>query len=566
MSDEGARASEEPIRLGRRRSAAPAPQEQAPQEDQHQPADDNHHDDHHAEREFAPPLEDDDGRYERGGWNQPQAEPEVRLPANVEAEAALLGAMMIDNRILERERTVVEPKHFFEPVHGRIMEAMLSLLDRGETANPITLRPLLDGDEALTALGGLGYLAQLTGSGAGLLGAGSFARQIVDLAARRDLYDVFGTCQAKVLDTRDDAGINSAIAMVDDAMSRSMEMDRRQKRSSGVSVQKAWDEAFADMEQSADEGTTRGIKIDQYQDWNDVVGPLGAGDLVYLGGRPSMGKTGVAVKVMMGAAAAMQDEKPEDGELPGAVEFFSLEMSRLPIMQRAIADAIFKPNETSSFDALINGRMTSRDRGLIRQMRAQIADLPLHINDPDSEMMVENFASEVRRRQRAWEKRGRKLKLVIVDYLGRFGTVGKFSGQPDRVTHISRVLKSAAKECGVALVVLAQLSRSLESREDKRPTLADLRDSGSLEQDADVVAFVYRDQYYLERSEPPRSAERKWEAWDIEMAAARDRMELLGAKRRQGALVRRTGYFITDSQAVRSSEWRWGDDLFNFGD
>lgn len=525
----------------------------------------------------APIVEDDDDfppvdeeRFERerdyGGFarRDEPAKPSVRLPANVEAEAALLGAMMIDNRIMEAQRSSLQPAHFFEPLHARVYEAMLKMLDASQLANPITLRPLFDGDAQMEELGGVAYLATLTGSGAGLLGAADFARQLVELAARRDLHQRLTEAADRVIETRETTAIDDAVAIVDAAMTNSLEMDRRRERASGASVQDAWDEAFDDMSVAADVGEAAGIRIDQYDDWNAVVGPLNPGDLVYLGGRPSMGKTGVAVKVMMGAAARMADNRALDGE-PGAVDFFSLEMSRKPIMQRAIADAIFKSGETSRFDHLINGKMTSRDKQFIREMRQQIDGMPLYIHDPKEEMMVENFASEVRRRKRAWAARGRVLKMVIVDYLGRFGTLQRFQNDRDKVSHISRTLKSAAKQLGIALIVLCQLSRSLESREDKRPQLSDLRDSGSLEQDADVVAFVYRDQYYLERQEPPRSKENKWEAWDLEMTASRDRMELLGAKRRQGALVKRTGYFITDHQAVRSSEWRWGDDLFSFG-
>lgn len=561
MNDDARAGENERTPLRPRRTAPPQQQEQQGPQQQVEHSFQEPDDDRFPPHEDLPP-------YERDEYVALAAKPEEpQLPRNVEAEAALLGACMIDNRIIENSRTMLEARHFFEPFHGRMWAAMIAQVDRDMLVTPITLIPVLRDDPALAELGGPAYLGGLTGSGAGLIGASSFAKQIVQLAARRDLFATFAECSKMVLDTSEEAGIEDAVGKVDEAMSAAMALDRRKRADSGVTVQQAWDEAFEDMEQTTDTGVVGGVRIDQYEDWNDVVGPLGEGDLVYLGGRPSMGKTGVAVKVMMGAAAAMASTAAPEGELPGAVEFFSLEMSRKPIMQRAIADAIFKPSETSSFDHLINGKMTSLDRQLIRQMREQIDTYPLHISDPATEMMVENFASEVRRRQRAWEKKGRKLKLVIVDYLGRFGTLGKFNGNPSAmVSHISKTLKSAAKDCGVALVVLVQLSRGVESRDDKRPMLQDLRDSGSLEQDADVVAFVYRDQYYLERAEPPRAQEAKWEAWDLEMQGARDRMELLGAKRRQGALVRRTGYFITASQAVRSSEWRWGDDLFSFGD
>jgi replicative DNA helicase len=180
-----------------------------------------------------------------------------------------------------------------------------------------------------------------------------------------------------------------------------------------------------------------------------------------------------------------------------------------------------------------------------------IANLPLTVSDPPV-MYVEDVAPHIRKRQREFDKRGSKLQLVVLDYLGRLDTRRKFNGATETVSHISKTLKAAAKETNVALVALAQLSRALEQRENKRPMLADLRDSGSLEQDADTVVFLYREEYYLERAEPKHGTE-KWDKWSDEISSVRDDLEIFSAKKREGALTKRVSKFLTRFQAVLDS-------------
>lgn len=473
------------------------------------------------------------------------------MPQNVEAEAALLGAMMIDNRIAEQFQVQLSADDFFEPIHGEIWTSMLALMGKGIVANPVTLRPMFEHDETMKQLGGPAYLVQLTGNPAAIIGASGFVAQILNLSKRRKLLMALDEANAIILDPKELDAIEDVVADIDRALSETG-VQPTTMRTIGIGA--AWDEAYERMA-AAERGEEQpGILIKQYDDWNAVVGRMSPGDYILLGARPSMGKSGVAFAVAVGAATAGH-----------ATELLSLEMSRDPVMNRIIANQIFVPDRTSPYSVLTGGKFTSVDRHAILSMREQMQDLPLHISDPAT-MYVENLASHIRRRQRYWKARGKELKLCIVDYLGRLQARGKFNSPNDRVTYISNHIKSAAKQTGVPIVALAQLSRGVEQREDKRPVLADLRDSGALEQDADTVVFVYRDEYYLRGHEPPSANREKWEKWDTDMRGARDRLELYSAKRREGALVKRTGWFFTEHQAIRTSGYRYGDDLFTRAD
>jgi replicative DNA helicase len=502
-------------------------------------------------------VSDDRMKLHRSADPIPSAEPAPRVthtdyqPHNIQAEAALLGALMIDNALIDEIRTKLKMGDFFEEVHGRIYQAIIVLSDKGSAANPITLRPYFERDTTLKQLGGSAYLAQLTGNSAALIGARDFANQVLELSQMRALLVVANDARAALQDTSNFDPLSDIVANIDRALSETMIQPESMRT---VSLGKAWDEAFAEMEAAERGEEQSGILIKQYEDWNTICGRMDAGDLIYLAARPSMGKSAVAFAVAVGAAAA-----------GNATEIFSLEMNRRRVLNRIIANQIFTPERTSNYKNLTEGKLTKVDRAAIERMRAQIDEWPIHISDPDT-MKVENVASAIRRRQRYWSARGKELKLVVIDYLGRLDTIAKFNSQNDRVTHISKTLKAAARQCGVALIVLCQLSRGLEQREDKRPVLADLRDSGSLEQDGDVVVFVYREEYYLRGAEPPAANQDKWGKWDIDMQAARNRMELYSAKRREGALVKRTGWFFTDHQALRPSDYRYGEDLFNRSD
>jgi replicative DNA helicase len=488
-------------------------------------------------------------------------------PSNFEAEAALLGALMIDNRLVENVQTIVKSEHFFEPVHGRIYGLILTLTGKGRLATPVTLHPYFEGESFeypqengdMVAFSLPAYLAKCTGSGAGLIGWRQFAEQIRDLALTRDIITMARDMILKAKDTAESIEPQRIIADVEERIFELSQGIATDAASTSTPIGAAWDDTMAELDGIASGGPVPGFEINGYEDFNQVCGRLEEEDYMLLGGRPSMGKTGVACAIAVGAAAA--------GE---ATEFLSLEMTKRRITRRIIANVIYRQNVTSGYSALSTGKLTKVDREEIARARDMLAKAPLNIADPD-EMNVEEFYGFLMRRKRYWAKRGKVLKLVVVDYLDRFGTAKPFRTDTERVSYISRTIKGALKKAKVAGVVLVQLSRAVEQRDDKRPHLSDLRQSGSLEQDADIVAFVYRDEYYLRQSEPPASNEKKHGAWQDEMIAARDRLEFYSTKRREGALSKRTGYFFADAQAVRPSTFYrsdlYGDEngRFDFG-
>jgi replicative DNA helicase len=462
-----------------------------------------------------------------------------RLPHNVEAEAALLGALMIDNRLVE-EVTYLSSAHFFEPLHGRIYDKIRDLVLQDKCASPVTLRPYYEADEDMKEIGGPAYLAQLTGSGAAIIGARDFAMQVRDLALLRAIVGVAQGTIERALDTSADVAPMQVIAEMDAELSQ---IGAQEDRIPTVTLGKAWDELeqeFAEIEAGK---APAGFVIKLLNDWNAVVGRTEEGDVTMLGGRPSMGKTGLGLGVAVGAAAA--------GE---PTEFLSLEMDRRKCARRALANLIYKPGVTSGYEDISLGKLTMYDKEAMREARKLIDSWPIHISDP-AEFNVEDLVPFIRRRQRRLARQGKKLKLLVIDYLGRMGTVKVFKSDTEQTSYISRKIKAAAKITGIHIIVLVQLNRAVEQRDNKRPMLADLRGSGSLEQDADNVVFVHREEYFLERAEPDKGKPEKWNKWADEMAAVRDQMEVYSSKRREGPLRKMLMKFFTAHQAIRDHDF-----------
>jgi replicative DNA helicase len=501
-----------------------------------------------------------------GYWNEREAAQEraayeeamAYKPHNADTEAALLGALMIDNRLVEMIGTRLKPEHFFEAAHGRIFERIVSLVAKNKTVTPITLAPYFDGEpiqfyddqaESFDPNGYRKYLGQLASvGGAGMLGARGFADQIVELAMLRELVSLAQRIGEAAKHTDTEIDPMKVVQVAETELTEIASAFAVDAASTSASLAKAWDETFEEIEDIAAGKPAIGITIDGYTDWNDVVGRMEPADLIYLGGRPSMGKTGVACAVALGAAEAGH-----------ATELLSLESPRKIIARRIMANRIYEQGVTSGYSALSDGKLTSADRAAIAAGREAIASIPLNIDDP-SGMNVEEVTGFIRRRQRAWSKKGKELKLVVIDYLGRFGTAKRIDNPSERVSYVSNRLKQAAKDTGVAMIVLVQLSRAVEQREDKHPVLSDLLMSGSLEADADTVVFVYRDEYYLQRDQP-KPDDKKYDDWRQDLTASRDRLEIYSTKRREGALTKRNGYFFSNEQAVRASGF-YRADLF----
>jgi len=450
------------------------------------------------------------------------------LPQNVEAEAALLGALMIDNRLVEDVQLKLRPHHFFEPLHGRVYESILKLADRNMVANPVTLRPSFEADEAMRELGGPAYLATLTGSGAAIIGAKDFAQQIYDLALLRALIGVGRDLVEGALDTSED------VAPLEQIEKAETELYKVAEEGGAEGKAKSFGEATKLAVEMAEKalnsgghlsGLTTGI-----EGINSKVGGLHKSDLVILAGRPGMGKTSLATNIAFAAAQRFARDI-EDGIEPaksaGApTAFFSLEMSADQLATRILAE-----QSGISSENLRMGKISQQEFRSLARAAAELQSLPLYIDDTPG-LTIAALRTRARRL-----KRQKGIGFVVVDYLQLLQGTGRAGSSDNRVqeiSEISRGLKQLAKELEVPVLALSQLSRAVEQREDKRPQLSDLRESGSIEQDADMVWFVFRGDYYL-ASKKPDDDHPDIAAWREEMDRIYGRADLIVAKQRHGA-------------------------------
>jgi replicative DNA helicase len=450
------------------------------------------------------------------------------LPQNVEAEAALLGALMIDNRLVEDIQLKLRPDHFFEPLHGRIYEAILRLTDSNRIANPVTLKPLFDGDEGMKEVGGPSYLAQLTGSGAAVIGARDFAGQIYDLALLRALVGVGRGLVEGALDTSEDV---APLAQIERAES---ELYRVAEEGGAEGKAKSFGEATKEALQLAEKALNSGGHLSGIttglDSLNGKIGGLHKSDLVIVAGRPGMGKSSLATNIGFASAKRfLQDQ--EDGidtakSAGAAIALFSLEMSADQLATRILAE-----QSGISSENLRMGKISQQEFRSLARAAAELQTLPLYIDDTPG-LTIAALRARARRL-----KRQKGIGMVIVDYLQLLQGSGKGSAGDNRVqeiSEISRGLKQLAKELDIPVIALSQLSRAVEQREDKRPQLSDLRESGSIEQDADIVLFIYREDYYLAARQPPDDHPDA-AAWKEEMERAWQKAEILVAKQRHGS-------------------------------
>ncbi len=456
-----------------------------------------------------------------------EAAPQPSVPRNVEAEAALLGALMIDNRLAEDIQMKLRPDHFFEPLHGRIYESILKLIDRNMIASPVTLRPLFEADEEMKELGGPAYLAQLTGSGAAIIGARDFAGQVYDLALLRALIGVGREMVESALDTSEDVDPKGQIEAAESALYRVAE------EGGGEGSVKSFAQATRLAIQMAEKALNTGGGLSGVTTGLDSVnaktGGLHHSDLLILAGRPGMGKTSLATNIAFNAAQRLIRDI-EDGIAPeksvgAAVAFFSLEMS-----SDQLATRILSEQSGISSENLRMGKISQQDFRNLARAAADLENLPLYIDDTPG-LTIAALRTRARRL-----KRQRNIGFIVIDYLQLLTGSGK-AGDGNRVqeiSEISRGLKTLAKELNVPVLALSQLSRAVEQREDKRPQLSDLRESGSIEQDADIVLFVYREDYYL-AAKQPSDDHSDFAKWQEDMARAYGLAELIVAKQRHGA-------------------------------
>ncbi len=462
------------------------------------------------------------------------AAPARSLPANIEAEAAFLGAILIDNQVIEEMQAPLAPTHFFEPVHARIFERVVQLLDRKAVVTPVTLRPYFEADEALRELGGPAYLARLTADGHGLIAPRALAAQIYDLALLRELVSVGRNLVTSAMDTSKSVEPMEQIELAEAALYQVAEGagTANEAQSFGTATRTA----ITQIERAFNSGGHISGKTTGLASLNTRIGGLHDSDLIILAGRPGMGKTALVTNIAFNAADRMlrdiADGIPADKSVGAAVAFFSLEMSADQLATRILAE-----QSGISSEALRMGKISRDDFQSLSFASQRLAQLPLYIDDTPA-LSIAALRTRARRL-----KRRHDIGLIVVDYLQLLQGTGRANdNRVNEISEISRGLKTLAKELSVPVIALSQLSRAVESREDKRPMLSDLRESGSIEQDADMVWFVFREDYYIASREPKSpggnddaKTHDAHAAWAAEMERVYGLAELIIAKQRHGA-------------------------------
>ncbi|HRH19688.1 MAG TPA: replicative DNA helicase [Brevundimonas sp.] len=457
-----------------------------------------------------------------------ETDPEVNsLPHNLEAEQAILGALLFDNQVTERLSDKLSGKHFYEPFHQRLFDAIDEHVRQGLLADPNILVERFRRDAAFEELGGIRYLADLVDRAPPGSHAADYGRLVYDLALRRDLIRIGGDIVKQAPEPGKDA--REQIELAEQSLYTLAETGASSTGFVPFSNALA---GAVDMAAEAfqREGGLAGLSTG-LADLDQKLGGLYPSDLLILAGRPSMGKTALATNIAFNVARNYAWEPTPDGRKTtsgGVVAFFSLEMSAEQLAMRILADA-----SGVSSDRLRKGEIDASDFGRVRDAAIEIGEAPLFI-DATGGLPIGKLAARARRLKRA--EHG--LDLIVVDYLQLATAVGEGRRDMNRVQEVSEItqtLKALAKELNVPVVALSQLSRQVESREDKRPQLSDLRESGSIEQDADVVMFVYRESYYLGRTEPREGSEEHLK-WQQDMDEVRGKAEVIIGKQRHGPI------------------------------
>jgi replicative DNA helicase len=455
-------------------------------------------------------------------------------PSNVQAEQALLGALLANNRAYERVSEFLAPEHFADAIHGRIYQAIVRRVEAGQLADAVTLKAEFEHSGILEEVGGTAYLAQLLTAMVGIINAGEYGRAIHDTWLRRQLIDIGETVVNNAFGA--DAELDGP-QQIEAAEQQLFQLATDGGTNGGfVAFEKALTEAILGAERAFRRaGHVSGLSTG-LRDLDSKMGGLHPSDLMILAGRPGMGKTALATKIAFGAAKALQAEAravDPSAMAKAQVAIFSLEMSAEQLATRLLSE-----EAQISGDRIRRGDIGQKDFDKFVQVSREIAGLPIQIDDTPAITM-----SALRTRCRRL-KRTKGLALVIVDYLQLMRPAAGTRPE-NRVLEISQItqgLKALAKELAVPVMALSQLSRQVENREDKRPQLSDLRESGSIEQDADSVMFVYRDEYYLEQKMPKEVAfdggndkfHAAVEEWQQKMAVAHNKADLIIAKQRHG--------------------------------
>jgi replicative DNA helicase len=446
-----------------------------------------------------------------------------QAPFNLDAEQALLGAILLNNEAHDRVSGFLEVQHFYDPLHQQIFETLSKLIASGKQATPITLKTFFETAEPIDqTLSVPQYLGRLAANAATIINARDYGRTIYDLATRRQLI-LIGEDMVK-------AAYEAPVdfppkEQIEEAETRLFSLAETNKYGQGFLTFEA---TSASVLETATKARKRGGGLSgiatNFIDLDAKMGGLQPSDLIVLAGRPSMGKTALATNMAFNVARARHRSQGQ-GNHGAVVGFFSLEMSAEQLSTRILAEQAGIPSEK-----IRCGNLTDAEFARLTDVRQELASMPLHI-DQTGGLSIGQLSARARRL-----KRQQGLGLLVVDYLQlATGTSKKGDNRVQEVSEITTGLKALAKELNIPILALSQLSRAVEAREDKRPQLADLRESGSIEQDADVVLFVYREEYYHERLKPAEDSP-AYQLWLAKLQSVAGKAEAIIGKQRHGPI------------------------------
>ena len=448
------------------------------------------------------------------------------LPNNIEAEQSVIGSILVSNEIFDDINTIISASNFYDPMHQKIFSAIENLIYKGMLANPITLKNYFESDKDEINIPE--YLVKITKFSTSTRQATEYSKIIYDMFVRRELIkiseqtidtakindlningqNIIENSERLLFDLAEKGSFNSSLVKFDEAMKKTIEMaSAAYKNEEGIV------------------GVPTGLR-----DLDDRLGGLHQSDLIIIAGRPSMGKTALATNIAFNAA-----QKLQEGQRKSSVAFFSLEMSSEQLSTRILAEqSRIKSND------IRRGRISDEQFDKFIETSKNIAELPLYIDETPA-ISIAAMSNRARRIKRLFG-----LDMIVVDYIQLMrGSINNKDGRVQEISEITQGLKAIAKELSVPVVALSQLSRAVEQRDLKKPQLADLRESGSIEQDADVVMFVYREAYYLERQEP-RPATVEHAEWQAKMNEVSNLAEIIIGKQRHGP----TGNVMLEFEAM----------------
>ena len=436
-------------------------------------------------------------------------------PSNLEAEQALLGSILVNNDIIDEISNIIKPISFYDPVHVKIYEVIETLNNKGMIANPITLKNFFEKDNMLNEVGGTEYLVKLTRFSGSTKQALDYAKVIHEMYLRRELFLISNNLSSETLNSKDQSAEHI--------------IESTEKSLFDLAERGSFSQSFLKFNQALDqtiEMATLAMKNDKgivgvptgLTELDRKLGGLHKSDLVIIAGRPSMGKTALATNIAYNAAQDIMSKQEKS-----SVAFFSLEMSSEQLSTRILSE-----QARIKSDDIRNGKVTEEEINRYIETSRNIYNLPLFIDETPA-ITIATLSNRARRIKRLFG-----VKLIVVDYIQLMrSNLNKNEGRVQEISEITQGLKALAKELGIPILALSQLSRAVEQRDDKQPQLADLRESGSIEQDADVVMFVYRESYYLERKQP-KLGSIEYAEWQSKMNDVNGLADIILGKQRHG--------------------------------